>query len=318
MLIIRIVSGVLCLVIVLGAGAVWGQAYPNKPIRILSNEPGAGNDFVARLVAEGISGPLGQPVIIENRPGVFSTANVAKAQPDGYTLLSQGQSMWLAPYLRDNVPWNARDFSPITIMMQGPNILVVHPSVPVKTVKELIALAKSKPGELNYSAGTRGSAVHLAAELFKLMAGVNIVGIAYKGGTAATNAVIAGEVQVSFPTATGVTPQLKSGKLRPLAVTSAQPSALIPGVPTVASSGLPGYESVNYTGLFVPAKTPAALIRRLNQEVVRVLIRPETKERLAGIGAEVVANSPEQAAATIKSEMARMGKLIKDAGIRAD
>src|SRR3990172_1813101 len=137
---------------ILGADVVSVQAYPNKPIRILSNEPGAGNYFVARLVAEGISGPLGQPVIIENRPGVFSTANVAKAQADGYTLLSQGQSMWLAPYLRDNVPWSAKDFSPITIMMQGPNILVVHPSVPVKTVKELIALAKAKPGELNYSA----------------------------------------------------------------------------------------------------------------------------------------------------------------------
>ena len=327
MLIVRMVGGALWASVLIAAAQTAsgqsttsgaGRVYPNKPIRILSNEPGAGNDFVARLVAQGISEPLGQAVIVENRPGVYSTSTAAKATPDGYTMLSQGQSMWLTPYMRDNVPWSVSDFSPITIMMQGPNILVVHPSVPAKSVKELIALAKAKPGELNYSAGTRGSAVHLASELFKLMAGVNIVSVAYKGGTAATNAVIGGEVQVSFPTATGVSPQLKSGKLRALAVTSAQPSALLPGLPTVASAGLPGYESVNYTGLFVPARTPANIIRRLNEESVRALSRADVKEKLANIGAEVVANMPEQAATTIKSEMTRMGKVIKDAGIRAD
>ena len=237
----RIVGILSASVMALGASLVFGQAYPSKPIRILSNQPGAGNDIVARIVAQGMSEPLGQPVIVENRPGVYSTENAAKAQPDGYSLLCQGQSMWLSPYLRNNVPWKFTDFSAITILMQGPLILVVHPSLPVKSVKELIALAKAKPGVLNYSAGTRGSAVHLAAELFNLLACVKIVGIPYKGGTVATNALIAGEVQVSFPTATGVTQFLKSGKLRALAVTSAQPSVLYPDFPTIIAPAPPPF-----------------------------------------------------------------------------
>ena len=319
MLIPRVVAGMLWVgLMVLGTSVVSGQAYPNKPVRILTNEPGAGNDVMARILAQGISEPLGQPVIVENRPGLFSTEIVAKAQHDGYTLLYQGQSMWLSSYMRDKVLWNFSDFSSITILYQGPNILVVHPSLPANSVKELIALAKTKPGVLNYSAGTRGSAVHLAAELFKSMAGLNIVGIAYKGGAAATNALMAGEVQVSFPTATGVTPFLKSGKLRALAVTSAQPSALFPGLPTVAASGLPGYESVVLTAMFAPAKTPVTIIRRLNQEIVRALNKADVKEKLANVGTDVIGNSPEQAAAIIKAEMARMGKVIKDAGIRVE
>ena len=314
----RVVVALSASLMILNAGLACGQGYPNKPIRILSNEPGAGNDFVARIVAQGISATLGQPVIVENRPGTISTETAAKSQPDGYTLLCQGQSMWLSPYMRDGVLWKFTDFTPITIQMQGPLILVVHPSVPVKSVKELIALAKSKPGVLNYSAGTRGSAVHLAAELFNLLADVKIVGIPYKGGTIATNAVIAGEVQVSFPTATGVTQFLKSGKLKALAVTSAQPSTLYPELPTMIAAGLPGYEAVNMTAMFTQAKTPAAIVRRLNEAIVRVLIQPDTKQKLAAIGAEVVANSPQQAAATLKGEMTRMGKVIKDAGIRAE
>ena len=305
--------------IALSADLVAAQDYPNKPIRIFANEAGGGNDFLARMVAQVISVPLGQPVIVENRPGGISVERAAKAQPDGYTLVLGANSIWLLSYMRDNVSWDpVRDFSPITMAIQAPTVLVVHPALPVQSVRDLIALAKAKPGELNYSAGTRGSAVHLAPELFKAMAGVNIVGIAYKGGAQSLAAVMSGEVQMTFSTATGVAPFLKSGKVKALAVTSAQPSALVLGLPTVAASGLPGYELVNYTGIFAPAKTPVTIIRRLNQEIVRALNQADIKEKLANTGAEVVGNSPEQAAAIIKSEMARMGKVIKDAGIRAD
>ena len=319
MLTTRIAAGVLSSFLVWAASEVAAQAFPNKPIRILAGVSGGNNDVLSRILSQGISEPLGQPLIVENRPGGYATETVAKAQPDGYTLLSQGQSMWLASYMRENVPWNMTDFTPITIQTQGPNILVVNPAVPVNSVKELIALAKAKPGALNYSLGGAGTAVHLAAELFKAMADVNIVGIPYKGGgPISINAVIAGECQLSFPTAAGVSSFLKTGKLRALAITSAQPSPLNPGLPTMAASGVPGYESVNMTGIFAPAKTPAAVIRRLNQEIVRVLNKSDVKERIANFGAEVVGNAPEQAAAMIKADMARLGKVIKDAGIREE
>ena len=221
--------------------------------------------------------------------------------------------------MQGNVPWDAiRDFSPITLATSQPSILAVHPSLPVKSVKELIALAKSKPGALNYSVGASGTAQHFAAELFKVMAGVNIVMINYKGGGPATNALIAGEVQVSFVSAASAAPFVKSGRLRALAVTSAQPSMLAPGLPTVAASGLPGYESVTLAGIYAPAKTPTAIINRLNQEFVRVLNGADVKEKLLNSGVEAAGNSPEQFAATIKADMTTVGKLIKDAGIRAE
>ena len=315
-----IVVGILSVsLIALGAGVASGQPYPYKPIRIMANEAGGGNDFVARMVAQALSASVGQPVIVENRPNIISTVTVAKAEPDGYTLLSQGQSVWIGPLMRDHVPYDpVKSFAPITIMMGAPLILVVTPAFPVQSVKELIALAKAKPGALNYSAATRGSAVHLAPELFKSMAGVDIVYVAYNSTAPALAALLAGQVQLSFPTAPSAGPLLKAGKLKALAVTSAQPSVLVPGVPTMAASGLPGYELLNYTGMFAPAKTPVTIIRRLNQEVVRALNQSDIKEKLANTGAEVVGSSPEQAASVIKSDMARLGKVIKDAGIRAD
>ena len=199
-----------------------------------------------------------------------------------------------------------------------PNVLVVHPSLPVKSVKELIALAKARPGELNYASGGIGAAGHLAAELFKFMAGVNIARIDYKGNAGAVTAIMGGEVQMGFNSAPSVAPHVKSGRLRALAVTSAQPSVLTPGLTTVAASGLRGYESVVMVGIFSPAKTPAAIITRLNQEIVRVLNREDVKEKLLSAGTEAVGNSPEQFLATIKSEMATVGKLIKDTGIRVE
>ena len=303
--------------IFLGTAAASGQDYPNKPIRWVTSAPGGGGDFLSRLIAQGISGSLGQPVIVDNRAGaVISGTIVSKALPDGYTLLMQSGALWIAPLLQ-NTPYDpVRDFSPITLAVNSPNILVVHPSLPVKSVKELIALAKARPGELNYGTGGTGSSPHLAAELFKAMAGVNIVRIAYKGGGPALNALIGGEVQMTID-GTQLVPHIKSGRLRALAVTSLQPTALVPNLPAVAES-LPGYESVLILSIWTPAKTPVAIINRLNQEIVRFLKTAEVKEQLFKAGVEVVGSSPEELAATVKSEMAKMGKLIKDAGIKVN
>jgi len=297
-----------------GAGVVSGQNYPNKPIRIVTSEPGGGNDIVARLVAEGLTASLGQRVIVDNR-GIIAAEIAAKATPDGYTLLIYGSNIWLMQYLRDNVPWDPlRDFAPLTVAVNLPNILVVHPSLPVKSVKELVELAKAKPGELNYAAGTIGVSPHLAAELFKALAGVNIVRVPYKGGGPALNGLIGGEVHLMFPNAGSVMPHIKSGRVRALAVSTAQPSALAPGLPTVAAS-VPGYETGAVICVFAPARTPAAIVDLLNREIVRVLNGAIVKERLFNSGSEVVANSPREFAAFIKSDMARMGKVIRDAGI---
>lgn len=303
---------------VLCAGLTYAQNYPTKPVRVIATAPGGAQDFVVRLIAQGISGNLGQPIIIENRGGMVGIDAVLNAAPDGYTLLSNGSSLWLAPFMQ-NVGYDpVRDFAPIAITVNSPNILLVHPSLPVKSVKELIALARARPGALNYSSSVTGTSSHLAGELFKAMARVNIVNIPYKGVAPALNDLIAGHVQMTFTSMGAVTPHMKSGRLRALAIASAQPSALIPGLPTVAASGLPGFESASISGLFAPAKTPAAITNRLNQEIVRFLIAPETKERLFNAGLEPVSGTPEQITASIKSDMARMGKVIKDAGIRAE
>ncbi len=215
------------------------------------------------------------------------------------------------------VAWDpVKDFAPISLTIVTPNIVVVHPSLPVKSIKELIALAKARPGELNYGSGSTGAANHVAAELFKSMAGVNIVRINYKGAGTAIIDLVAGQLQVMFATAGSVTHHIKSGRLRALAVTSAEPSALAPGLPTVVAAGLPGYESSSLSGMFAPARTPVAIINRLNQEVVQALHRAEVKERLFNSGIQVVGSSPEEAAAKIRSEMARMGKVIREAGLR--
>jgi tripartite-type tricarboxylate transporter receptor subunit TctC len=294
------------------------QPYPYKPVRIVTTEPGSGNDLVARLIVPWLSAGLGQPVVVDNR-GILAGEIVAKAAPDAYTLLSYGSPLWLAPFMRERVPYDpVKDFAPITLAASSPNVLIVHPSLPVNSVRELIAAAKARPGELNYSSSSTGATPHLAAELFKAMAGVNLVRVPYKGSGAALTALIGGQVHVMFPNAGAVTPYLKSGRLRALAVTTSEPSALVPGLPTLAASGLPGYESVSPFGIFAPAGTPSALVHRLNQEIVAALRKPEVIERLFNTGTESVASSPEQLAATIKSEMAKWGKVIRNAGIREE
>jgi tripartite-type tricarboxylate transporter receptor subunit TctC len=319
MLLLRIVVWMVPVgMIVLSAGMVSGQDYPSKPIRMVSPGPGGGADFVARFIAQGISGPLGQQVVVENRPaGVIPGQMVTKARPDGYTLLVNGNSFWIAPLMQDNIPYDpVKDFSPITSAVGSPNILVVHSSVAANSVKDLIALAKAKPGALNYASASAGGSVHLSAELFKYMAGVNIVRISYKSSGASVTALVAGEVQLMFANAPPVVPHVKSGRLRALAVTTLQPSTLFPELPTVAGSGLPGFEVASVYALFAPARTPAAIVNQLNQEIVRFLVRTDVKEKFLAAGVETIGSSPEELAAAMKSEMARMGKVIKLAGIR--
>ena len=301
------------------AGTTPAQTYPYKPVRIVTSEVGGSADFQSRLIGHGIAAALGQQVIVENRGGgVIPGDTVAKALPDGYTLLYTGSAHWLLPLMRDNVPYDpVKDFAPITLPVRAPNLLVVHPSVPAQSVRELIALAKAKPGALNYGSGAPGSSSHLAPELFKAMAGVDIVHIPYKGTGPAINDLLGGQLQMMFPNAAAVMPHVKAGRLRALGVSSAQPSPLAPGVPTV-SAGLPGFESVSNLGIFAPARTPAAVIRRLNQEVVRYLQTAEAKERMLNAGVETVGSTPEQLAAVVNAEMARMGRIIKSVGIRAD
>ena len=272
---------------VLGVSVASGQTYPNKPIRMITSVAGGGNDFAARLVAQGISPSMGQQVIVDNRGGTVMAELVAKAPADGYTLLFGGTDIWVNPLLQ-TVPYDVvRDFAPISMVMSSPNVVVVHPSLLVRSVQELIAMAKAKPGSLNYGSAATGTSTHLAAELFKAMAGVDIVRIGYKGGGPALTAVIAGEVPLYFAVAgSTLTPHIQSGRLRALAVTSALPSALAPGLPTVAASGLPGYENVAYQSVFAPAKSPEVIVNRLHQEIVRYVSLPETRERLLNAGVE--------------------------------
>ena len=302
------------------AGAASAQDFPVRTMRIVTSGAGGPSDIAARLVAQGISGSLGQQVVVDNRSaGNTVVEAVQKAPPDGHTLMLYGSALWLGPFMQDNAPYDpVRDFSPVTIALTAPNILVVHPSVAAKSVQELIALAKAQPGKLNFGTSGPGGSSHLAGELFKSMAGIDIVRVNYKSGAAALNALIGGEVQLLFPAASTVSAQVKSGRLRALGTTGTQPSALFPSLPTLTTSGLPGYEWTGIFAVFVPARTPATAIAKLNQAIVQYVNTPMAKDRFAEIGVEPIGSTPDQLAATMKAEMARMGKVIKDAGIRAE
>ena len=310
-----IVSTSLMIVI---TGVASGQTYPTQVIRIITGSVGGGSDFVARQVSQGISGPLGQSVVVENRASLIATETVAKASPDGYTLLVGGAAVWQTPLIQ-KVNYDAmNDLAPISLLSRDVFVLAVHPSLPVKSVKELIALAKARPGELNYSSGLTGATTHLAGLLLSSMAGVKIVNISYKGTGPAVAALLSGEVQLTINEIGLIAPHEKSGKMRALAVTSGTPSALVPGLPTVSASGLPGYEWIGMTHIFAPGKTPAPIISRLNQEIVRFVNQPEVKERFIKAGSEVVGNSPQEFVAVIKSDVAKISKVIKESGLKVD
>ena len=309
-----------CLIGVLLAAITAAHAqeqYPSKVVRLITAASGGNADVLGRFIQVGLSSGLGQQVIVDNR-GSIAPAVGAKAPPDGYSILVSGSSLWLLPLLKPGVPWDVKDFAPITLATSSPSLLVVHPSVPVKTVRQLIALAKSRPGELNYAAGTLGATPHLAGELFKYMAGVNIMHVGYKGTGPAVIALMSGEVHMMFPGAPAAMPYVKQGRLRALAIASAEPSPFAPGVPTVAASGVPGFESMSPQGVFAPAGTPPAIVNRLQQELARALNSEDVRQKLFNAGSEVVTNSPEAFASKMRADIDRIAKLVKVAGLKSE
>ncbi len=315
----RLIRSLPTLGLVFSIGVAVGDAYPDKALRIITSEPGGSTDFVSRLVASALTDTWGQRVIVDNRSagiGVLGQV-VAKAPADGYTLFLPGNSLWIAALLQ-KVPYDPiTDFAPIAITHSQAFILVAYPSLPARSVKELIDLAKTNSGSLNYGSTSIGSTGHIAGELLKSMAHINIVHIPYKGTGGLATAVITDEVQLAFASTASTMPHIKAGRLRALAVTSVQPSALAPGLPTVAAT-LPGFEATPKAGMFVPAKTPPAIIAQLNRTVVQFLNRGDIKDKFLNAGLEVEGSSSEEFAAWIKSEMVRVGKVIREAGIRTE
>jgi tripartite-type tricarboxylate transporter receptor subunit TctC len=300
------------------SGAAAAQAFPVKTVRIVTTAPGAGNDVFARLIAQGLTDSFGKQVIVDNRGGgILAIETVAKSPPDGYTMLLYSSGMWTLPLIQ-NVSYDpVADFAPVSLVGKQPNVLVVHPSMPVKSVKQLIALAKSSPGKLNYGSGSTGSTPHIAAELFKSRAKVDIVRIAYKGAGPALNALLGGEVDLMFPTAGSAAIHTKLGKLRALAVTSSKPSPLAPGLPTVSDAGLPGYESIAPFGIFTPSGTPPQIVQRLQEEIGRAVNRSDIKQRFLDSGVEVVGSTADELATVMRSDIQTISQLVKnEAGLR--
>jgi tripartite-type tricarboxylate transporter receptor subunit TctC len=304
-------------------GHAYAQAYPVKPIRIvIPYPPGGGTDIVIRAVSGRLSEKLGQPVVVDNRGGATGTIGseaVAHAAPDGYTLLAHTNAgITILPHLNKALPYDPiRDFAPVTLAASSPYLFVVNPKIAATTVAQLIALAKARPGELNYASSGNGASTHLAGLLFCQMAGVKMVHIPYKGSGPATTELLAGQVQMRFSSIPPVLPHVRSGRLRALAVTSAQRFSLLPDVPTVADT-VPGFEVESWYGVFAPTGTPAAIINRLNADFAAALGSPDVKALLATDGSVVVASSPERFGAVVRAEYARWGPVVKESGAKID
>jgi tripartite-type tricarboxylate transporter receptor subunit TctC len=304
--------------LVFHANIASGQVYPSRTVRFFSSEVGGATDTIARLIASRLSDQWGRPVIVENRNVTIGGQMVAHSSPDGYTVLITGSTLWISP-LFERMPFDPlKDFAPVTMVSNEPVLILVKPTLPVRSVRDLIAMAKTKPGQLNYGTASTGSAGYLAAEFMKSMARIDMVRIQYKGAAESLDALLGGEVQLSFASAPSAMPLVKSGALKALAVTSVQPSEVAPGVPTMASAGFVGYEVGSQIGMFVAAKTPTTIVHQLNRDVVRVLAMPDVKEKLLNLGTEIVADSPEQFAAVMNSQTIRVRKLVKNEGLRVD
>jgi tripartite-type tricarboxylate transporter receptor subunit TctC len=317
-------GAVMLAVTMLMPGMVFGQTYPTRPIRmVVPFSAGAGvTDIMARLIGQHLGTSIGQQIVIDNRPGaggVPGTEVVSRAAPDGYTLLMTNVALAVNPYLYPKLPYDAvKDFMPVTMVNSAPLLLVVHPSIAAKSVKELIAFAKSHPGQLNYGSGGVGSTPHLSGELFKSIAGIDAVHVPYKGGAPALTDLVGGQLSFMIENVPGTMPFVRAGKLRPLAITSSKRSPLEPTLPTMAEAGVPGYEVIGWNGIVAVKGTPPAVVSRLHTEVAAILRTPEVKQRLGALGAEPVGNTPEEFGAFIKAEMARWGKIIKEKGIRSE
>ena len=299
------------------------QAYPVKPIRIIvPYAPGGSTDVLFRIFAPRLTEVLGQQALIDNRPGAASTIGldiVAKAPPDGYTVGVANIAYGANPSIYKKMPFDAeKDLAPVGLVSIVTMVLSVHPSIPARSVKEFVALAKAKPGSLAYSSAGNGSANHLATARFAHMAGVNLQHVPYKGGGPAVIAIVAGEVSTLFATIPSAIHHFKSGKLRPLAVSSAKRNAVLPELPTVAEAGVPGYEAIEWQGLMVPTGTPRDVIMRLNQAFAKVAAMPEVKEKVAALGSDLTPSTPEEFDAFVKRELSVWSKVVRDVGIKID
>ena len=300
-----------------------GQGYPVKAIRVIAGfPPGSGADITARVIGARLGDALGQQIVVDNRPGAASNIAAdlaAKSPPDGYTLFIGTVANTINATLYSKLPFDfARDFAPVALTTAAPNVLVVHPSVPAKSVKELIALAKSRPGQLNFASAGTGTAPHLSGELFNAMAGVRMVHIPYKGSPPAVTDLLAGEVALMFSPSSTVLPHVKTGRLRALAVSTATRLPSLPELPTVAESGLKGYETITWFGFVAPARTPPAVVARLNAEIVKVLALPEVRNLFASQGIETLGGTPDHFASYIRDEIAKWAKVIRLSGAKAD
>jgi tripartite-type tricarboxylate transporter receptor subunit TctC len=298
-------------------------AYPTRPIRlIVPFAPGGSNDIMARLAGQKLSESLGAQVVVDNRAGgsgIIGTDIAAKAAPDGYTLLMMSLTFAVNPSLYSKLPYDTeKDLAPVTLVASAPLMLVVHPSIPAKSVQEFIAYAKANPGKLNFGSGGPGTTPHLAGEMLKMMAGVKMTHVPYKGGGPALNDLVGGQIQLMLENIPSTLPHAKSGRLRALAVSGLKRSPLVPDLPTLDEAGLKGYEIVGWNGFFVPAGAPRAIVMLLYRETAKALAQPDMKERLATMGAEPVGNSPEEFRVFVKAEIAKWAKVVKAAGLKVE
>jgi tripartite-type tricarboxylate transporter receptor subunit TctC len=306
-----------------GSRAAHAQTYPAKPLRVIVPfAPGGATDSVARMVAPKLSENLGQSVVVENRAGGATTIGmdfVAKAPPDGYTLGVANLSFAVNPVLLSKMPYNTeKDFVPVALVASVPFVMAVHPSVPAKSIKELVALAKARPGALNYSSSGNGSATQMATELFRYLTGIDIVHVPFTGGGPALVSALSGEVSIYCASIPAMLPHFNSARLRPLAITTIERDPSVPQIPTMIEAGIPGYEAREWTGIVAPAATPRAIVTRLNQEIVKALSAPELSKRFAAVGAHPVGSTPEEFAAHVQKELAMWAKVIKAANIRIE
>jgi tripartite-type tricarboxylate transporter receptor subunit TctC len=307
-----------------GAALCAPEPYPDRPVRLVLPFPSGGpSDIVARFFGQKLGEALHQQVVTDNRggaAGVIACEIVARAVPDGYTLLlGTIGTMTINPHLQAKVPYDPlRDFAPVSLLSQSPYLLTVNAGVPAKSVKELITLAKANPGRYNYASGGVGTGNHLAAELFKVMAGVDFVHVPYKGSSQAITDVMSGQIQIWFVNVLPAMPHVKAGRIRALAATSARRSAAVPDLPTIAESGLPGFETTSWHGIVVPVRTPAAIVKRLHAELAKISRQPDVKDTLGGQGSDIVGSTPEEFGKFIASESAKWARVIRNAGIKAE
>ena len=310
-----------CLAAVSGYSSA--QDFPSKPLRlVVGSTPGGGTDISARLIAPKMSEQLGQQVVVENRPGATTTIGVnyvVRSAPDGYTMLMGVSSLAINPHILKNVPYDAlKDLAPVTQVLVAPNIMVAHPSLPIRTVKDLVAFARARPGQLNFAAGGAGSSQHLAIELFLYMTGTKIVHVPYKGQGMALIDVVAGQVSLMMANVISALPHVRSARLRALGVTGSKRTTVAPDIPTIAEAGVPGYEVLQWYGVLAPAATPREIIGRLHGVIAHAVQDPKIRERIVADAGEPVGNTPDEFSAILRADYKKWGDVIRKAGIRVD